>query len=245
MGNGISQEVEYDRTLIFLLFKKIWLAGIWASPTCFSCAPGMLRLRLTLLLTRAKPDTLEPNSSTVTSVKDQREGSLTSYRSRATLTQPSRVTSEAESCMEIMQSVIIFMQLSTSSLQETLCLVELEWPDLSYTRMLKLLLAKLSSLGFNPKLFGVHSLRSGGATAATNVGFPGFLCAIIVGGWSLLRMVMLRILFPLVVSIQETRAVTGRILGRPLRLYCHFLMMVVACTAGLIAYCESYSVQCT
>lgn len=66
----------------------------------------MLRLRLTLLLTRAKPDTLEPNSSTVTSVKEKREGSLTSYRSRATLTQPSRVTSEAESCMKIMESLI-------------------------------------------------------------------------------------------------------------------------------------------
>lgn len=96
----------------------------------------MLRLRLTLLLTRAKPDTLEPNSSTVTSVKEQREGSLTSYRSRATLTQPSRVSSEAESCMKnyaVIDNSIIFMQLSTSSLQETLCLVESEWPDLSYT----------------------------------------------------------------------------------------------------------------
>jgi len=113
--------------------------------------------------------------------------------------------------------------------------------------MLELLLVKLSSLGFNPKLFGVHSLRSGRTTAATNVGVPDFLCAMAVGGWSLLRMgiIMLRILFPLAVSLQETRPVTGCILGRPLRLHCHPLMMVAACTAGLVAYCESYSVQCT
>lgn len=68
--------------------------------------------------------------------------------------------------------------------------------------MLELPLAKLSSLGFNPKLLGVHSLRSGMTTAATNIGVPDFLCAIIAGGWSLLRMVVLRILFPLVVSLQ-------------------------------------------
>ena len=36
--------------------------------------------------------------------------------------------------------------------------------------MLELLLAKLSSLCFNPKLFGVHSLRSGRTTAAKNIG---------------------------------------------------------------------------
>ena len=44
--------------------------------------------------------------------------------------------------------------------------------SLSYTRMRELLLAKLSSLGFNAKSFGVHSLRSGGATAAANAGVP-------------------------------------------------------------------------
>ena len=47
--------------------------------------------------------------------------------------------------------------------------------SLSYTRMRELLLAKLSSLGFNAKSFGVHSLRSGGATAAANAGVPDTL----------------------------------------------------------------------
>ena len=44
--------------------------------------------------------------------------------------------------------------------------------SLSDTRMRELLLAKLSSLGFNAKSFGVYSLRSGGATAAANAGVP-------------------------------------------------------------------------
>ena len=42
--------------------------------------------------------------------------------------------------------------------------------SLSYTRMRELLLGKLSQLGFDAKLFGLHSLRSGGATAAANAG---------------------------------------------------------------------------
>lgn len=42
--------------------------------------------------------------------------------------------------------------------------------SLSYTRMRELLLAKIAGLGFNPKLFGIHSLRAGGATAAANAG---------------------------------------------------------------------------
>ena len=44
--------------------------------------------------------------------------------------------------------------------------------SLSYTRMRELLLDELSGLGFNAKSFGVHSLRSGGATAAANAGVP-------------------------------------------------------------------------
>ena len=31
---------------------------------------------------------------------------------------------------------------------------------------------KLSQLGFDPKQFGLHSLRSGGASAAANAGVP-------------------------------------------------------------------------
>lgn len=44
--------------------------------------------------------------------------------------------------------------------------------SLSYTRMREVFLAKLKSLGFDPKQFGLHSLRSGGATAAANAGVP-------------------------------------------------------------------------
>ena len=44
--------------------------------------------------------------------------------------------------------------------------------SLSYTRMRELFLAKLSSLGFDPKQFGLHSLRAGGASAAANAGVP-------------------------------------------------------------------------
>ena len=43
---------------------------------------------------------------------------------------------------------------------------------LSYSRLRKLLLEKISSLGMDPKLFGMHSLRAGGATAAANAGVP-------------------------------------------------------------------------
>ena len=45
--------------------------------------------------------------------------------------------------------------------------------SLSYTRVLReLFLAKLTSLGFDAKQFGLHSLRSGGASAAANAGVP-------------------------------------------------------------------------
>ena len=43
---------------------------------------------------------------------------------------------------------------------------------LSYTRMRELLLEKLSELGLDRKLFGLHSLRSGGASAAACAGVP-------------------------------------------------------------------------
>ena len=44
--------------------------------------------------------------------------------------------------------------------------------SLSYTRLRELFLGKLSQLGFDPKQFGLHSLRSGGASAAANAGVP-------------------------------------------------------------------------
>lgn len=43
---------------------------------------------------------------------------------------------------------------------------------LSYTQMRELLLAKSGQLGWNPALFGMHSLRTGGTTAAANAGVP-------------------------------------------------------------------------
>ena len=42
----------------------------------------------------------------------------------------------------------------------------------SYSRLRELLLEKISSLGMDPKLFRMHSLRAGGATAAANAGVP-------------------------------------------------------------------------
>ena len=44
--------------------------------------------------------------------------------------------------------------------------------SLSYSRLRELLLEKISSLGMDPKLFGMHSLQAGGATAAANTGVP-------------------------------------------------------------------------
>jgi integrase len=43
---------------------------------------------------------------------------------------------------------------------------------LSYTRMREIFLAKLHSLGFDSAMYGVHSLRSGGATLAASSGIP-------------------------------------------------------------------------
>ena len=42
--------------------------------------------------------------------------------------------------------------------------------SLSYFRLTELLLEKISSIGMGPKLFGMHSLWAGGATAAANAG---------------------------------------------------------------------------
>ena len=43
---------------------------------------------------------------------------------------------------------------------------------LSYSRLRELLLSKISRLGYDPKLFGMHSLQAGGATVAANAGVP-------------------------------------------------------------------------
>ena len=44
--------------------------------------------------------------------------------------------------------------------------------NISYTRVRELILEVLKEIGLDPKEFGVHSLRSGGATAAANAGVP-------------------------------------------------------------------------
>jgi hypothetical protein len=41
---------------------------------------------------------------------------------------------------------------------------------ISYSKLRELLLDKIAKLGFDPALFGMHSLRAGGATAAANAG---------------------------------------------------------------------------
>ena len=46
---------------------------------------------------------------------------------------------------------------------------------LSYSRLRELLLEKISQLGMDPQLFGMHSLRAGGAMAAANAGVPDHL----------------------------------------------------------------------
>ena len=41
---------------------------------------------------------------------------------------------------------------------------------ISYSRLRELMLDKIAKLGFDPALFGMHSLWTGGATAAANAG---------------------------------------------------------------------------
>ena len=43
---------------------------------------------------------------------------------------------------------------------------------LSCTRSRGIVLEALSKIGLNPKIFGLHSLKSGGATSAANAGVP-------------------------------------------------------------------------
>ena len=44
--------------------------------------------------------------------------------------------------------------------------------ELSATRIREIVLENLTALGLNAKQFGLHSLRSGGASAAANAGVP-------------------------------------------------------------------------
>ena len=44
--------------------------------------------------------------------------------------------------------------------------------SVSYTRMRELVLEKLAAIDLDVKQFGLHSLRSGGASAAANAGVP-------------------------------------------------------------------------
>ena len=44
--------------------------------------------------------------------------------------------------------------------------------SLLHTHLRELFLSKLSELGFDPKQFGLHSLRSDGASAEANAGVP-------------------------------------------------------------------------
>ena len=43
---------------------------------------------------------------------------------------------------------------------------------MSYTRVREIFLHKFASIGLDPKSFGIHSLRAGGATTAANSGVP-------------------------------------------------------------------------
>ena len=43
---------------------------------------------------------------------------------------------------------------------------------ISYTRVRELVLEKLQEIGLDPKMFGLHSLRAGGASNAANAGIP-------------------------------------------------------------------------
>jgi hypothetical protein len=59
---------------------------------------------------------------------------------------------------------------SISALSKPTQLYKLRSTGLSYSRTREVVLAAFSSLGYSVKLFGLHSLRSRGATAAANAG---------------------------------------------------------------------------
>ena len=62
----------------------------------------------------------------------------------------------------------LFRGIVVTKSEERLC----SQGSLSYTCLRELFLGKLSELGFDPKQFGLHSLRSGGTSATANAGVP-------------------------------------------------------------------------
>ena len=65
----------------------------------------------------------------------------------------------------------LFRAINVTKLNKFGCLRKQNSP-LSYTRTREILLEALESIGLEKKSFGLHSLRSGGATAAANSGVP-------------------------------------------------------------------------
>ena len=63
----------------------------------------------------------------------------------------------------------IFRKISSRKKGQRLCATNTK---LSYQRGLSILKQKLSEIGYDPKAFGLHSFRSGGATLAANSGVP-------------------------------------------------------------------------
>ena len=65
----------------------------------------------------------------------------------------------------VFRAITVFKKLQVEELRHTN-------RPLSYSRMRDILLDSLAKIGLDPKLFGLHSLRSGGATSAANAGVP-------------------------------------------------------------------------
>ena len=65
----------------------------------------------------------------------------------------------------VFRAITVFKKLKVEKLRQ-------KNHPLSYSRMREILLASLTNIGLNKTLFGLHSLRSGGATSAANAGVP-------------------------------------------------------------------------
>ena len=66
----------------------------------------------------------------------------------------------------------IFRSVNYRRKTNTYCLRESSYGPISYTRAREVVLGIFKAIGLNEKLFGLHSLRAGGATAAANNGVP-------------------------------------------------------------------------
>ena len=66
----------------------------------------------------------------------------------------------------------IFRSVNYRRKTNTYCLRKSSYGPISYTRAREVVLGKFKAIGLNEKLFGLHSLRAGGATAAANNGVP-------------------------------------------------------------------------